>query len=206
MYEALTGAGKATVSKSVISLRVAAAQKCVDLGAFASLHPVYGRRVANLVLELARLHRGGASVWVDPDVIAARLGVSRATFYRVVDVAIAAGIISKRLRSRVGTRLWVDWTALGPFFNATLRVADAVRMKAGRYRNRMAAGIAALRSMAKAGFSADLAGSSQAEVTIRQEKRISEEKAQVRAGSSFLSVDDYLQRVSMRVKSGDFRQ
>lgn len=101
-----------------INIRVAAAQKCVDLRAFAALDPVYGVKFGNLILELARIAKGDGSIWIAPETMAARLGVSRATFYRIAAAAAAAGLISPLARSRVGTRVRVYWHLLGPVFSA----------------------------------------------------------------------------------------
>lgn len=180
------------MSHSVISSRIAAAQKCLELGAFRALHPVYGRKLGNLVLELARLDRGGRSIWVAPDALALRLGVSRATFYRLLSVAMELRLVTSRGRSRVGTRLQVNWLALGPVFNAALRAADAVRMKCGRYLNRVRVAGEALQRMVKAGFQVDPLGSSHGELTISQEKRKTEEKAPSGPASVALTVADYL--------------
>jgi hypothetical protein len=175
------------MSKSVISARIAAAQKCADFGAFSALHPVYGRKFGPLILELARMDRGGLSVWISPEEIANRLGVSRATFYRILDAAMSCGLVAGMKRSRVGTRLRVNWPGLGPVFNAALRMADAVRMKAGRYRQRVAVAGETLRRMCRAGF-----GSSHAEAGKKQDKIKIQEKAPCGPSSVSLSVSDYL--------------
>lgn len=183
------------MSKSVISARIAAAQKCADFGAFVALHPVYGRKFGPLILELARMDRGGLSIWISPEGIANRLGVSRATFYRILDAAMSCGLVSGMKRSRVGTRLRVNWLGLGPVFNAALRVADAVRMKAGRYRRRVAVAGETLRRMCRAGF-----GSSHAEAGIRQDKIKIEEKTVPARSSADLSMSEYLALCSDRLR------
>jgi len=186
------------MSKTVTSARIAAAQKCLDLGVFGALHEVYGGKLGLLVLELARIDRGGRSIWISPDTMARRMGVSRSTFYRVLAAAMSCGLVTARGRSRVGTRLQVNWVALGPVFNAALRVADAVRLKAGRYLDRVRVAGDSLRRMAAAGFSVDNFGSSHGDLTISQEKRKAEEKAPFGAGSDSLSVSDYLALCSAR--------
>lgn len=183
------------MSKTVVSARIAAAQKCADFGAFSALHPVYGRRFGPLVLELARLDRGGLSIWVAPETIAKRLGVSRATFYRVLDAAIACGLVVGMKRSRVGTRLRVNWVGLGPVFNAALRVADAVRLKVGRYRQRIAVAGESLRGMCRAGF-----GSSHGETGKKQEQIKIEEKTVPARSSADLSMSEYLALCSDRLR------
>lgn len=172
---------------SAKAARIVAAQKCVDFGAFGSLHPVYGGKFATLLLELAKIDGGGVSVWIVPETLAKRLGVSRATFYRVLHAAIACGLVSGLQRSRVGTRLRVNWLGLGPVFNAALRVAEAVRQKVGRYRQRVAVAGDSLRRMCRAGF-----GSSHGETGIRQEHSEKKEKAIEAPSSASLSHADYL--------------
>lgn len=180
---------------SLKAARIASAQQCVELRAFAALHPIYGGKFGNLLLELARLSKGDGPIWIAPDAFAARLGVSRATFYRIASAAADAGLISALARSRVGTRVRVNWLHLGPVFAAALRVADAVRMKTGRYMARVKVGSAKLRAMVAGGF-----GSSHGEAVIIQEQRSGEKKAPVVPSSASLSVDEYLRRCSERAR------